>query len=206
MIPKHIHPHNCLVKLGVRALRDIVIQVLFIPQCVHAFEHKVEQRLQVLRARARHENIRIPMRERRSDRQTQRRALAPAAGRGQGNRRRQRLLRNRIDEGQDRLRLVDGPGELDEVPGGLGVGELGLELLELRRGLVLGFPGGVRDGGDVFAPRDGEDVQLVVEDEAVLAGTEGEDESLVEACDDGVVGGGAVPGVDVLREGQFVRR
>lgn len=57
MILKHIHSHNCLIELRIRTLRNIIIQVLLIPQRIHSPEHEFEQRLQILRARTRHEDI-----------------------------------------------------------------------------------------------------------------------------------------------------
>ena len=52
---------------------------------------------------------------------------------------------------------------------------------------------------DVLATGDGQDVEFVIEDKAVVARTKGEDEALVETSDDGVVRGCTVSGVNVLQ-------
>lgn len=62
MVPKDIDPNNRFIEIGIRALRNIVIQMLFIPQRVHPFEHELKEGLEILRAGTRYEDIRIPMR------------------------------------------------------------------------------------------------------------------------------------------------
>ena len=57
MILEHIHSHNRLIKFRIRTLHNIVIQMLLIPQRIHSSEHKLEQCLQVLWTRTRHEDI-----------------------------------------------------------------------------------------------------------------------------------------------------
>ncbi len=42
VIPKHIHTYNCLVEVGVCALRDIVVEVLLVSERVHTLEDKLE--------------------------------------------------------------------------------------------------------------------------------------------------------------------
>lgn len=68
MLTKDINADDSLVKLRISALGNIVIQMFFISKSVHAFEYKLEQRLQILRTGTRYEDIRIPVRQRSCDR------------------------------------------------------------------------------------------------------------------------------------------
>lgn len=62
-----------------------------------------------------------------------------------------------------------------------------LQLGQRDVGVIFGLPSRFFDRSDVFSLGNGEYVELVVEDEAVGARTEGEDEALVEAGNNGVV-------------------
>ena len=94
--------------------------------------------------------------------------------------------------------LIQSLRQLDELSDGLGILQALLQSLELLSSLdSLRLSGSDRD--DVLARRDRKDVQLVVEDEAVVTRSEGEDESLVESRDDRRVRVRSVSSVDVLR-------
>ena len=42
VIPEHVHAHDRLVEVRICALRDIVVQMLFVAECVHALEDELE--------------------------------------------------------------------------------------------------------------------------------------------------------------------
>lgn len=71
MILENVHPHDSLVEIRIRALLDIVIQMLLVPEGIHSFEDEVEQCLQILRTRACDKDIRISMGKRRRDSQAE---------------------------------------------------------------------------------------------------------------------------------------
>ena len=60
---KHVHAHDSFVKIRVRALSNVVIEVLFVSQGVQAFEYKLEECSQVLRTRTGHKDIGIAVRK-----------------------------------------------------------------------------------------------------------------------------------------------
>ena len=43
VIPKHVHPYNGLIEIRICALRNIIIEMLLIAQCVHSLKDKVKQ-------------------------------------------------------------------------------------------------------------------------------------------------------------------
>ena len=167
MIPKHIHAHNRLVEVGVRALRDIVVEVLLVAKHVHALKDKLEQRFQVFRTGTRDEDVRIPVSECSSDGKTQSGRFSATTTRSKCHSRRQSLLSDGVDEGKDSLGLVDRLREFDEVTNGFGVSKTVLQVLEL--GLFLALPPGLFNGLDVFATRDRQYVELIVENKTVVA-------------------------------------
>lgn len=59
MLAEHIHPHDCLVEIGVCTLSDVIVKVFLIPQRIQTLEYKFEKRLQVLWAGTRHEDISV---------------------------------------------------------------------------------------------------------------------------------------------------
>ena len=71
MIPEDIHANDGLVEVGVRALRNIVVEVLLIAKRIHSLEDEVEQGLQVLWTGTGNEDIRVPVRKRSSDSEAQ---------------------------------------------------------------------------------------------------------------------------------------
>jgi hypothetical protein len=185
MLPEDVHPHDGLVEVRVRTLHNVVIQVLLITKNVHALEDEVEQCLQVLRTRTGDENVRVSVCKCGGDGETESSGFASTSGGGEGDCRGKSLLRNRVDEGQYGLGLVDRLGEFNQVSDRLRVGQVRLQLLELVMHLVL--RGRTLDWLDVLAARDGQDIQLVIEYEAVVARPERKDESLIEAGYDSVM-------------------
>lgn len=96
--------------------------------------------------------------------------------------------------------LVNGLGELGEGTNNVYRLKALLHVLELLRlPLTPAVVLRVLDKANVFTLGDGEDVELIVEDETVGVGAEREDETLVEAGLDELVGVCAVPVVHVLR-------
>ena len=129
-------------------------------QGVKALEDKLEERRQVLGARRRHKDVRVPGnpqfithekkdKEKESNDQpvgdggshgeAQSGGLAAAARSGKRDGAAQGLLRNGFDKDDQGLGLVDGLGARHQAANGLGVGQRGLQVLEfgrLRVGLV----------------------------------------------------------------------
>lgn len=99
--------------------------------------------------------------------------------------------------------LIQRLRQLHQLSNGFCVLQALLESFELLSSLdSLGLSDG--DGDDVLSGGDGKDVELVVEDEAVVAGSERKDEPLVEPRNDGRVRVGSVSSVDIL-EGRAKR-
>ena len=80
MLAEDVDPNDSFVEIRVRALQYIIIEMLFISQGIQSFEDKLEQCLQVLRARTCHKDVRIPVRQRSRNCETQRRRLASSTG------------------------------------------------------------------------------------------------------------------------------
>ena len=142
MVAENVHPNNRLVKLWIGALRDVIIQMLLVPQSIHALEYEFKKSFQVLRARARNKNIRVTVGECSSDGESQSSRFPPSSRSSQSNGRRQRLLGDSIDKGEDSLGLIKSLGKLDELPDGFCVNEGLFQIDELRllfrlSGLVL---------------------------------------------------------------------
>ena len=100
--------------------------------------------------------------------------------------------------------MVQSLRKLHELANGFCVRETVLEVFQLRLG--FGLPALFFYWFDILAPGYGEDVQFVIEDKAIVARTEGKDEAFVEACDDGVMGRGTIPSVNILRLILYERR
>ena len=107
MIPEHVHANNRLVEVRICALRDIVVQMLFVAECIHALEDELKQCLQVLRAGTRDEDVRVPMRECSSDSQTKSGGLSTTTTSSKCDGRRQRLLSDSIDESDNSLNIYE---------------------------------------------------------------------------------------------------
>lgn len=99
MVSEYVDPDDSLVEFGIRALDDIVVQMLLIPKGIHPLEDKVEQRLQVLRTRTGHEDIGVSMRKCRRDGNTKGGRLSSSTSCSESYRRRQGLLSNCLDKG-----------------------------------------------------------------------------------------------------------
>ena len=123
VITENVHPNDCLVKIRVGALRDVVVQVFFVSQSIHALEYELEESSQVLGAGARNKNVRITVSERSSDSKPQSSRFSASSCSGQSDGRSKRLLRDGINKCEDSLRLVKSLGEFDEFPSGFCVKE-----------------------------------------------------------------------------------
>lgn len=121
MLFEHVHTHNGFVEVRVRALRDVIVHVLLVSQSVHTFEDEVEQGLQVLGARTRHEDVRVAVCQSGSDGQAQRGRLSSPTRCSERDSGRQCLFGDGIHEREDRLRLLDCLRKFDEVADRLGV-------------------------------------------------------------------------------------
>lgn len=67
MITEQVDAHNGFIEVWVRALRDIIVKMLFVAERVETFEDEVEESFQVLGTWAGDEDIRIAMGECSSD-------------------------------------------------------------------------------------------------------------------------------------------
>ena len=142
MVTENVHPNNRLVKLWIGALRDVIIQMLLVPQSVHALEYEFKKSFQVLRARTRDKNVRVTVGERSGNSESQSSRFPSSSRSSQSNGRRKRLLGDSVDKGEDSLGLIKSLGKLDELPDGFCVNEGLFQIDELRllfrlSGLVL---------------------------------------------------------------------
>ncbi|CRK36922.1 hypothetical protein BN1708_007250 [Verticillium longisporum] len=203
VLPVDVDANNRLVEVGVRGLNDRVVGVVGVAQGVKTLEDELEERLQVLWRGRRDENVAVSVGHGGSDGHTHGSRLATTSRRRQGDCAAQRLLGNGVDECQEGLGLVDSLGEGNQGADWLGILKRLLHAVQL----LLGFAHrliqvGRRQGRNVFAARDGQNVHLVVNDKTRVAAAERQDEALVKAGNDVVVGLGTVPVVDV--HGQVV--
>lgn len=88
MLAEDVYVYNSLVKLRVCALRDVVVEMLLIPQFIHPFEAEIEKGLQVLGAGTGDEYVGVPVRECRSDGKTQHSRLSSSTSSCKHDRRR----------------------------------------------------------------------------------------------------------------------
>jgi len=84
MLTKYINAHNGLIEIRISALGNIVIQMLLVAKCVHPLEYEIKERLQILGAGTRNEDVRVPMCERSGDGQTQCGGFPSSTGRSKG--------------------------------------------------------------------------------------------------------------------------
>jgi hypothetical protein len=210
VLPEDVYPNHCTLPLRIRRLHNIVIQVLLPPELVEALEDELEQGLQVLGRRGSDEDVAVRVEDGEGDGETECGGLSSSTRGSEGDSLGERLGGDRVGEGEDRLGLVERPRLGNNISNSLGIGHTLLQRVQFR--LAFLFPSLALAGGtgesdthvrverdNVFAGGDGEDVELVVDDEAGGVVAEGEEETLVEAGDGGGVGGGgAVAGVDVL--------
>jgi hypothetical protein len=89
-----IDPNNGTLgaALSVHALHNVVIQMLLVPQYVHSFEYKLEQRFQVFGAWTGHEDVRITVGQGSRNCQSKCSGLSTATGSGKGDGRGQSFL------------------------------------------------------------------------------------------------------------------
>ena len=78
VLPEDIDTNNRLVKVGVCALRNVIIKVFLVAQCVHAFEDELEKSLQVFWARTCDKDVGVTMCEGCCNSQAQSGGLATA--------------------------------------------------------------------------------------------------------------------------------
>ncbi|KAI3478562.1 hypothetical protein L1887_59470 [Cichorium endivia] len=154
------------------------------------------------------------MRDGGGDAETQRRRFATTTRGGECDGGGERGAGEDVENGEHGFRLVERLCVADDFTDDLCFAHLVLELGELLFGFdaLLALADGGADAGagasaglgqrfDVLGLAEREDVELVVEQKRVVCGAEGEEESLVEACDGVVVGGvGAVAAVHVHAE------
>src|SRR5947209_3330122 len=106
MLSMYVDADNGFIEIRICRLQNGVVDVIQVIQCVEAFEHELEQGLQVLRARRCNENITVAMRDRGCYGHTQCRRLPTPSSRGECHRTSERLLRDRVDEREQRLGLI----------------------------------------------------------------------------------------------------
>ena len=187
MAPIHVDPHDGLPKRRIRALDQIVVQVLLVVQLVQALEHKLEQRPQVLRRRRRDKDVRVSQRQGPGNREPQARRLTTSPRRGQRHRASQHLLARRVQERHDGLGLIQRPTLAHQRPRRLHIAQRLGQLLQLPprdHPLGLFHQGPVcllrhrRNPGHVRARR--QDVELVVHQNTRTAPRKRQHETLVE--------------------------
>ena len=111
MLLEHIHPDHGLVELRIRTLNQLIIQVLLIVHRVKPLQHELEQRVQVLGARGRDEDVGVLEADGGGDGQTEGGRFPPTSAGGQGDGGAEPLLADGLHELQQGLRLAgDGEG------------------------------------------------------------------------------------------------
>mmetsp|Transcript_4402 Transcript_4402/g.7494 ORF Transcript_4402/g.7494 Transcript_4402/m.7494 type:complete len:595 (-) Transcript_4402:853-2637(-) len=136
MVPEHIHAHNRLSERGIVGLHQVVVDVLLVVQRVQPLEHKLKQRVQILRARRCHEDVRVPHGDGPCNGGTQSGRLPAATRGGKRHRTAQSFLGCRIKEGDHGLGLIDGAASGDQRPRGDGVRQGFDQLLQLLLALL----------------------------------------------------------------------
>lgn len=213
MLTEDVDPHHRTLPLGVGALHNVVVEVLLPSHLVDALEDKLEERLQVLGARTGDEDVRVAVENSEGDRQSEGGRLSTSTTGGEGDGLRKTLGGDGVGESENGLGLVERARLGDNLPDSLGVLQSLLERPQLGLAFCLAplslsgraaysdsSIGVERD--DILARRDGQDVELIVDDEARRVVTEGQEETLVETSDGGGGGGGGtVARVNVLRKG-----
>eukprot|EP00982_Pelagococcus_subviridis_P004778 29339-Pelagococcus_subviridis.AAC.5 len=129
--PGDVYPDDRPPERRVRALDDVVVQVLFVPQRVEALQDELKKRLQVFRRRRRDEHVRVPHADRARDGDAHRRGLSSPARGGQRDSAPKRLLARGVEKRHDRFRLVQGFARGDERPRGFGVREGSLQVRQV---------------------------------------------------------------------------
>jgi hypothetical protein len=210
VLTEDVDSHDRALPLRVRRLDDIVIEMFLPSKLVEALEDELEQGLQVLGARTRDKDVGVRVQHGEGDRETERSRLASTTRGGERHSLRQRLGRDGVGKGQDRLGLVERPRLGEDVADALRVGYALLQGAQLSLTFLfssLALAGRARhadaeirvDRFDVLAGRDRQDVQLVVDDETGWVVAEREKEPLIKAGDGrGGRHGRAVPGVNIL--------
>lgn len=211
VLTEDVDPNDGTLPLGVCTLNNIIIQVFLPSKLVETLEDELEQSLQVLGTRTRHEHIRVTVQHGQGDRQSQCGGLSSSTGGGEGDGLRKGFGSDGVGEGEDRLGLIECPSFSNNLSNTLGILETLLERTKFRLSFCFTsftLTGRTTDSDssigverdDVLAGRDGENIQFVIDDETGWVGTEGKEETFVETSDGGGVGGvGAVARVDVLR-------
>ena len=202
--PVNVDAHHRAAPLRVGRLGKVVVQVLLVPHRVQPLEHKLEQRAQILGRRAGHKNVGVPQPQRPSDRKAQRRRLSAAAARRERHGRAQRLFAGGVQKSHHSATLVQSAAQAQQAAHGLRVGQglgqlpqpLRRRLCRPRGGATLTSSGAGR-GERAHVGRDGQQVELVVHEDARGARREAEREALVEAARHRAVSLCAEPGVHV---------
>mmetsp|Transcript_39642 Transcript_39642/g.66126 ORF Transcript_39642/g.66126 Transcript_39642/m.66126 type:complete len:398 (-) Transcript_39642:383-1576(-) len=203
---EHVHPHDRPVHRGLCRLDQFIVEVLLPLELVKALEDELEEGAEVLGGGRGDKDVAVAKGQSGCHRQSHGRTLASSSGSSEGDSGAEVLVRGGLDEGEDGLCLVEGLGQLDDgsdglvflqglfqllqllLRGRLCAGGLVVVIVVMVDGVVLPFAGlvleelatrGLGEGAGVGG--DGEDVELVVDDQRVGAGAEGEEEALVEA-------------------------
>ena len=172
--------------------------MFLISQSVHTLEYEVEESLQVFRTWTRNKNIRITMGECSSNSKTKSGGFSSSSCSSQSNGRRESFLGDSIDKGEDSLSLVESLCKFNELPNGFCVNERFFQIGELR--LFFRLPGFILQGFDVLTTRDGQNVEFIIEDKAIIARAQREYEPFVEPCNDLIMSRSPVSRMDVLRD------
>lgn len=71
MTPEYVYPYDRLVEVGIRALGNVIINMLLVAQCIQSLEDEVKEGLQVLRTWTGHEYVGVAVCESSCYRQAQ---------------------------------------------------------------------------------------------------------------------------------------
>jgi len=96
-----VDSNDGLVEVRVRALNDVVVEMLLVSESVHSLEDELEEGLQVLRRRRGDEDVRVAVGESGSDGETESGRLSSSSRGGEGDGGRESLLGDSLNEGED---------------------------------------------------------------------------------------------------------
>jgi len=107
---ENVDSNDGLVEVGVRALDDVVVEMLLVTESVHSLEDELEEGLQVLRRRRGNEDVGVSVSESSSDGETESGRLSSSSRSGEGDGGGESLLGDGLDEGENGFSLEERRG------------------------------------------------------------------------------------------------
>ena len=104
--PEHVDPHDSLFEVRVRALHNIIVDVLLVPQRIQRLEDKLEKRFQVFWVGRSDKNVGIVVCEGGTDSETQSGGFATPTSGSESDSRGEGLFGDGVDKGEDRFGLL----------------------------------------------------------------------------------------------------